>query len=41
MDNMKEANKEFVDIMPTIQDMLKEKNNSTAEKALQWMRHLL
>ncbi|CAD8103047.1 unnamed protein product [Paramecium sonneborni] len=41
MDKMKASGKEFVDIMPTIQDMLKEKNNHTAEKALMWMRHLL
>lgn len=41
MDKLKDSSKEFIDIMPTIQKMLKEKNSNTAEKALVWMRHLL
>ena len=38
---MKDTNKEFIDIMPTIQQMLKDKNSYTAEKALDWMKYLL
>ena len=41
MDKIKDQSIEFMNVLPTVKEMLTEKKSSTAESALIWMRHLL
>jgi len=41
MDKIKNSSIEFMNIVPTVKEMLTEKKSCTAESALIWMRHLL
>ncbi|CAK95056.1 unnamed protein product (macronuclear) [Paramecium tetraurelia] len=41
MDRIKNQSVEFINIVPTIKEMLTDKKSNTAESALIWMKHLL
>ena len=41
MDKIKNQSIEFMNIVPTVKEMLTDKKSNTAEAALIWMKHLL